>query len=277
MTTEEKRAAIEANRKRYEDLKSAGQGQAPRALPPLTVPGAAQIADAAVLHRETIPGGWYWHTTMRRGEALRITNVEGTSAVSLIAWNAHDVSERINHADTVKVQWNASLRKGRIILSDMGRVLFAIIEDSCGAHDAIVGVSNAGANASKYGGDHRNTRENFILAAGKLGLSRRDIASSITFFAPIGVDASGRFTWDGTKRKPGDFVDLRAEMDLLIALSNCPHPHDPEPSYTPGPAEVIRFKPPSAGVDFCRAGSAEAIRAYENTDALFLVCGGKRQ
>ncbi len=271
MIIDEKRVAIETNRKRYEDLKSAGQGQAPRALPSLTVPGAVPISDATVLHRESIPGGWYWHTTMCRGEALRITNIEGTSAVSLIAWNAHDVSERINHADTVKVQWNASLRKGRIILSDMGRVLFTIIEDSCGAHDAIVGVSNAISNSSKYGADHRNTRENFTLAAGKLGLLGRDIASSITFFAPIGLDKSGRFIWDGSKRKPGDFIDLRAEMNLLIALSNCPHPLDPEPSYAPGSVEVIRFKPPSAGVDFCRAGSAEAIRAYENTDALYLA------
>jgi uncharacterized protein len=271
MTIQNKRAAIEANRRRYEALKAAGQGQTPRALPPLSLPGAVPVEDAAVLHRETIPGGWYWHTTIRRGEALRITNVEGTSAISLAAWNAHDVSERINHADTVKVQWTTSLRRGRIILSDMGRVMFAITEDSCGAHDAIIGVSNAGTNASKYAGDHRNTHENFVLAAGKLGLPCRDIASSITFFAPVVVGANGQFIWDATKRKPGDFVELRAEMDLLVALSNCPHPLDPEPSYAPGPASVIRFKPPREGVDACRTGGAEAVRAYENTDALFLA------
>ena len=271
MTIDEKRAAIDANRKRYEDLKAAGQGQTPRALPPLSLAGAAPIADASVLNRETIPGGWYWYATIRHGEALRITNVEGTSAVALGAWNANDVSERINHADTVKVQWTASLRKGRIILSDMGRVMFAISEDSCGAHDAIAGVSNAATNASKYGGDHRNTRENFVLAAVKLGLSTRDIASSLTFFAPVAVDANGRFTWDATKRKPGDFVELRAEMNLLIALSNCPHPLDPEPVYAPGPVSVIRFMPSRPSVDVCRTGSAEAIRAYENTDALFLA------
>ncbi len=271
MTIDEKRAAIDANRKRYEDLKAAGQSQTPRALPPLSPAVGAPVADASVLRRETIPGGWYWYTMIQRGEVLRITNIDGTSAVALTAWNANDVSERINHADTVKIQWTACLRKGRIILSDMGRVMFALTEDSCGAHDSIAGISNAATNASKYAGDHRNTRDNFVLAAAKLGLCRRDIASSITFFAPVAVDASGRFTWDATKRRPGDFVELRSEMNLLVVLSNCPHPLDPELNYAPGPADVIRFKLVRASVDVCRTGSAEAIRAYENTDALFLA------
>ena len=93
--------------------------------------------------------------------------------MSIQAWNRTDTSERLNHADTVKVQWAASLRKGRIILSDMGHVLLGIIEDTSGAHDTLVG----GSTAADFGGSsRRNTRENFILAAGKLGLN---IATSI--------------------------------------------------------------------------------------------------
>jgi uncharacterized protein len=268
--TEQQQADIAAHKSRYEDLKAAGQGYAPRALPPPTPRDGAPIAEAAIVHRETIPGGWYWTTRLNRGEALRLVNTSGASSVSLLAWSAADPSERLNHADTIKVQWAASLRKGRVILSDMGRVLFSLIEDSCAAHDTLVGGSSAVSNAARYGAaDTRNTRDNFILAAGKLGLGRRDVVPCISFFAPVSVDADGRFQWEANRCHAGDFVDLRAEMDLLVALSNCPHPLDPAPMYAPDAVEAVRYRAKPAGVDdLCRAASAEAIRAFENNALL---------
>ena len=265
--TDEQKAEIAVNRANYERLKAAGQGASPRALPELTRKDGAPIPDRAVIARENVPGGWYFYGRLHRGDSLRLISADGSAAVSVVAWNAQDVSERINHADTVKVQWSAAPRKGRVILSDMGRVVFSIVEDTCGAHDALVGGSTAATNAKKYGGDFRNTRDNLILAAGKLGLSRADLPPPVTFFAPLDVDSSGRFVWDAAKRANGDFIDLRAEMDLLIALSNCPHPFDPAPDYAPGPLALIRFRISVAADDFCRSGGAEAIRAFENTDA----------
>jgi uncharacterized protein len=265
--TDEQKAEIAVNRANYERLKAAGQGAAPRALPELTRKDGAPIPESAVVARETVPGGWYFFGRLHRGESLRLFNADGRSAATVVAWSAHDVSERINHADTVKAQWSAELRKGRVVLSDMGRVVFSIVEDTCGAHDALVGGSTAATNDRKYGGDFRNTRDNLILAAGKLGLSRADIPQPVTFFAPLDVDSSGRFVWREAKRARADFVDLRAETDLLIALSNCPHPLDPAPDYAPGPLELTRFRIPVAADDFCRTGSAEAIRAFDNTDA----------
>jgi urea carboxylase-associated protein 2 len=268
--TEQQRADIAAYKRRYEDLKAAGQGQAPRALPPPTPRDGAPVVDAAIIHRESIPGGWYWTTRLNRSEALRLINTSGASCVSLLAWSAADPSERLNHADTIKVQWAASLRKGRVILSDMGRVLLSIIEDTSGAHDTLAGGTSAATNAARYGeAPTRNTRDNFILAAGKLGLSRRDVAPCISFFAPVSVDADGRFQWEANRRHAGDFVDLRAEMDLLVALSNCPHPLDPESFYAPQAVEAIRYRPKPAGADdLCRTASAEAMRAFENNASL---------
>ncbi|MEW6643404.1 MAG: urea amidolyase associated protein UAAP1 [Pseudomonadota bacterium] len=264
--TQEQQAEIAANRHRYEELKAAGQGQAPRALPPPTGRDGAPIDPTAVHHRETIDDGWYWTTRLKRGEALRLVNSSGVSCISLLAWSAADPSERLNHADTIKVQWAASLRRGRVILSDMGRVLLSIVEDTCGAHDTLAGASSAATNAAKYGaGPHRNSRDNFILAAGKLGLDRRDVMPCISFFAPVAVDAQGRFMWQEERRQPGDFVDLRAEMDLLIAVSNCPHPLDPLASPVRGAVEVIRYQAVPVGPDdACRTASAEAVRAFEN-------------
>ncbi len=269
--TEAERAEIAVNRAAYEKLKAAGQGAAPRALPDLTPRDGAPIPVAAIVARESVPGGWYWYGRLAKGETLRIVNPEGRSSVSVVAWNARDVSERINHADTVKVQWSAAIRKGRVILSDMGKVVFSVTEDTSGAHDALVGGSTAASNARKYGGDFRNTRDNFVLAAGKLGLARVDLPQPVTFFAPVETDADGGFVWNEAKRAKADFVDLRAEMDLLVALSNCPHPLDPAQGYAPGAIELIRFRVPVGADDFCRSGSAESIRAFDNTDAAALA------
>jgi urea carboxylase-associated protein 2 len=270
--TKEQQAEVAAYRKRYEELKAAGQGHAPRALSPPTPRDGAAIVASAIIHREIIPGGWYWTTRLNCGEALRLITTGGASSIGLLAWSAADISERLNHADTIKVQWAASLRKGRVILSDMGRVLFSIVEDTTGgAHDALAGGSTTATNEARYHTTTlRNTRDNFILAAGKLGLDRRDVHPCISFFAPVNVDAEGRFQWNPSRRQTGDFIDLRAEMDVLVALSNCPHPLDPSPTYAPGDAEIVRYRTGRVGDDdLCRTASAEAARAFEN-NAFFL-------
>ncbi|HEY0329271.1 MAG TPA: urea amidolyase associated protein UAAP1 [Rhodopseudomonas sp.] len=263
--TAEQQADVDANRQRYEQHKALGQQQAPKALPPSTPRDGAPLKPASIIHRETVPGGWYFVTKLNRGEALRIVNTTGKACVSLQAWNARDPSERLNHADTIKVQWAASLRKGRVILSDMGRALISIVEDTSGAHDTLTGCSNAATNAARYGDGYRNSRDNLLLAAGKLGLTRRDVHPCVAWFAPVSVDADGRFEWHGERRAAGDFVDLRAEMNLLLALSNCPHPLDPSPDYAPGDVELIRYQAPAvAADDLCRTVSLEAKRAFEN-------------
>ena len=165
------------------------------------------------------------------------------------------------------------MRKGRVILTDMGHVAFSIIEDTSGAHDTLAGGSTAASNRAAYGdGSHRNTRDNFIGAAAKIGLDRRDIPPCVTFFAPVSVRDDGGFVWDADSRRAGDFVDLRAEMDLTVAVSNCPHPFDPAKSFAPGPVDVVLFRPGAPRPDDpCRTGSAEAVRAFALTDRLFLA------
>jgi len=258
-------AAIEEYRQRYEELKAAGEAVTPRVLPELATRDAAPIAPDAIRHIETIPGGWYWTKLVRHGEALRLLNTSGTPGVALFAWNAADTSERYNSADTVKLQWTADLRKGRVLFSDMGRVLFSIVEDSCGAHDTIIGGSTPGSNARKYGDPTlRSTRDNMILAAGKHGLGQRDLAPVISFFSPVVINGH-QATWRDGEIQPGDFVDLRAELDVIVAVSNCPHPLSPSPVWAPGDIAAIVFQlPPPAADDFCRTATAEAARGFEN-------------
>ncbi len=268
----EVQAGIDAHRARYEALKAAGV-QVAVALPPTPLDGAPLDA-SAILHHETVPGGWYATALLRRGDRLRLVNRDGTGAAALLAWALHDPSERLNHADTLKIQWSAELRRGRVVFSDMGRVMLSLTEDTGagdggGAHDALMGGSTAASTLAQYGpGPWRNTRDNFILAALKLGLSRRDIGTCVTLFAPVLVDDAGRFTWRDGVRRPGDFVELRADMDLRVALSAAPHPLDPAASYAPGAIEAIRWRGPPAGAgDPCRTASPEARRGFENTEA----------
>jgi urea carboxylase-associated protein 2 len=184
----------------------------------------------------------------------------------MIAWSAADTSERLNLPDTIKVQWTTAIARGRVLFSDMGRVMFSVTEATSSAHDALMGGSTAASNAMRYPGlDIRNTRDNFILIAGKLGLDRRDIPSALTFFAPVRVLEDGAFTWQQDLCRAGDYVELRAEMDLVIGLSNCPHPLDPSPTYAPRPVQITRYRATApAADDLCRTATAEAVRGFDN-------------
>jgi urea carboxylase-associated protein 2 len=271
MSAEMKREAAEANRRRYEELRATGQEATPKGLPDATARDAAPIAPDAVVSSEEVPADWYATVHLRRGEALRVIDDSGLSSVSLIGWREEDTSERINCADTAKVQWSAAISKGRVILSDMGRVFLSLIEDTSGAHDLLCGGSTPASTAAAYGPTAlRNTHENFLAAAAKLGLSLRDIPSCATFFAPVSVDGTGRFVWNAGRKRPGDFVDLRAEMNLLLVLSNGPHPLNPARPASAGPITLVRYRsPPAAPDDLCRTMSPEAVRAFTFTDQLY--------
>jgi uncharacterized protein len=259
-------AELAARRARYEEHQRKGLEFAPKTFPnPSSLP-PERMDPAYIIHREVVPGGWYWSTKVSQGEALRVEQGEGSSTVALVAWNANDTTERMNLVDTAKVQWSIVLSKGRVIFSDMGRVMFSLVEDSLGAHDCLMGGSTVASNAAKYPGQNtRNTRNNLVLIAGKLGLKRRDIPAVLNLFAPIGLSETGTFQWRSRPSNNAHYCDLRAEMDMIVGFSNCPHPLDPKPSYEPKPVTITRFKA-AIGMpdDLARTATAEAIRGFEN-------------
>ncbi|MBB3456328.1 hypothetical protein FHT86_004636 [Rhizobium sp. BK313] len=256
---------IAANRARYEEHQRKGLEFAPKALPGASPLPAPEIAPDKIIHREVIPGGWYWSTPIKKNEVFRVSLDHGFSTVSLVAWSASDSSERLNLPDTVKMQWTTALGKGRVIFSDMGRVMFSVTEDSSGVHDGLMGGSTFTSNAAKYGAGKRNTRDNLILLATKAGLDKRDIPSVLALFAPVRVDQDGAFLWKPELLRGGDNVELRAEMDMIVGFSNCPHPLDPDPLYQPNRVTVTRMAATEpAADDLCRTATAEAIRGFEN-------------
>lgn len=260
---------IDELKARYAALKAEGQKEGEFEAKVAAAPQApASLPEDTVLVREEIPGGWYWTATISRGQTLRLTNTHATPGMALQIWHARDTSERFNSADTIKIQWTARIGKGRVLLSDMGRAMMAVTEDTSGYHDCIAGHSTALTNARQYGdGSLRNSRDNFRIAAAKIGLGLPDVHQSFCPFSPVVTDDAGALGWKGDAIRAGDFIDLRAEMDLIVCLSNCPHPLEDSGAYDPKPvAAAIWNAGPVAADDLCRNGTQEAVRAYQNTD-----------
>jgi urea carboxylase-associated protein 2 len=233
-----------------------------------------------VLWEETMPGGCHWSGRLRRGSTLRLTDPQGRANVSALLYNAEEKTERYNMPDTLKAQHTAHLTRGHVCFSDMGRVLCSIADDSCGWHDTVCGVLDAARADAKYGparyqehrnAMHRNGLDGFLVELGKWGLGRRDVVANLNFFSKVVADAAGTLSFDNTHRQPGQFVDLRFEMDVLVVLSAAQHPFDPTPHYDPAPVTLTAWRSGTAGADDpCRLHCAENGRGFINTERSFL-------
>jgi uncharacterized protein len=231
-----------------------------------------------VLLAETLRGGQMWSRVLKRGEVLRLTDVEGGASVAALFFNADQPLERYNMPDTLKAQHIARLTAGNVLFSDMGRVLCSIIADSAGWHDTITGHLRADASRAKYGAGtyqalrndfYRNTRDNFLIELGKFGLGKRDLHANVNFFVKVVADLDGNLKW-ATGAQPGAAVELRAEQNVLVVLSNTPHPLDPAPRYAPKPAGLeVLLGPPAAPDDACRHSCAENERGFVLTERDF--------
>lgn len=253
------RLTPEQYRARYLALQEAARK---RAAAPPAFPGIAPLPAAAVRKTETIPPGCYVALRLKRFDVIRITNSSGTPGAALFLWNADDVSERYNAGDTVKLQWTTSLTTGRVLFSDMGRVLASLTADSGAGHDSIVGP-----NTPAQAGAGRNGRDNLRLAAAKFGLTRQDVGPALSLFSRITADEAGRLHYRGPP-PAGAMVELRAEQNLLVALSNTPHALSPVTEATGAITFTVAHLPPGAD-DLCRHFTPEAERGFLNTDEFF--------
>ena len=232
------------------------------------------------LWEETIQPGAAWSHVLRRGTALRITDTEGGANVGAVFYNFDCPVERYNMADTLKAQHIARLTKGFVLYSDMGRILLSVVADTVGWHDPISGTSNRQLVEKKYGlatyqevrnHCHRNGRDGFLVELAKWGLGPRDLMANLNFFSRVNVDSDGRIGFDANNSKAGDYIELRAEMNVLAILNTCQHPLDPNPKYQPKPVQLAIRTVAAAGVDdSCRISRPENGRGFTLTDRYFL-------
>jgi urea carboxylase-associated protein 2 len=242
-------------------------------LPPRADDLPADVAAGDLLWEETIAAGGYASRRLARGSRLRLIDLAGDSCASLLIFNAEMPTERLNIADTVKVQWNAYLGEGKLLLSDMGRVLMSFVEDAAGTHDCFCGTSNEANSAAKYGEGEQppryvlNGRDRFLLGVGKHGLGRRDVHPCVNLFKGVRIEGDGAITPQIGPFDPGRTIVLRAEMDVIVVIANCPHVMDPRPEWTVTPLRATAWRGPvTPEDDAIRNATLEGRRAYLNVE-----------
>jgi urea carboxylase-associated protein 2 len=213
-------------------------------LPATAFTAAPDGIDVATLTwAETVAGGGYSSVYLDRDDTLRLTDLDGDACAHLLVYNAMQPVERLNVADTIKVQWQAYPAPGTVLLSDLGRALATITADTSSRHDTLCGTSTRLGNTSKYGdgaaqGPSPAGRELFKLAAMKHGLDARDVPPSLSFFQGVRAEASGVLRFSGSAGT-GCYVEITAEMPLLVLIANTAHPLDPRARYSCGPLQVL--------------------------------------
>jgi urea carboxylase-associated protein 1 len=197
---------------------------------------------AAILHDETVPARAPWHHAVRKGEKLRIVDLEGNQAVDFLVYNLHDEAERYSAQDTIAAQRNLFLRAGAVLLSNEGAPMMRITETNVDYHDTIGGACSCESNTLRYG-HHTKAQhscvDNFLAAQAVYGRGKRDIVSNINFFMNVPVEEDGTLGIVDGISAPGLFVELEALMDVLVVVSNCPQINNPCNGFNPTPVRMI--------------------------------------
>jgi urea carboxylase-associated protein 1 len=199
---------------------------------------------ACAFYDHTIPALSPWSGLIKRGQVLRIVDVEGQQAVDTLFYRADDTAERYSAQDTLRAQGSAYITTGTRLLSSEGRTLLTVTADTCGAHDTSAGACSCESNTVRFGQHTRYMhacRENFLVEAAKYGMDKRDIVANINFFMNVPVEPDGRLAIVDGVSTPGAYVELRAEMDVLCLISNCPQVNNPCNGFNPTPVRVLIF------------------------------------
>ena len=198
----------------------------------------------AALESFVVEAGDSFVHEIRRGQVVRIVDLEGNQAVDTLFYNARDYADRYSAQDTIREQGNLYLTTGTKLMSTEGNVLLTITADTCGRHDTLGGACAQESNMVRYAIEKRPMhacRQSFIkgIQHWKHGLEKRDITSNINFFMNVPVTPDGGLTFEDGVSEAGKYVELRAEMDVLMLVSNCPQLNNPCNAYNPTPVQIL--------------------------------------
>lgn len=190
---------------------------------------------------------------LRKGQTVRIVDVEGNQSADTLFFNADDYSDRYSAQDTIREQGSIYLTTGTRLLSNEGNVLLTIVADTCGRHDTLGGACSTESNMVRYALEKRHMhacRQSFVKGVldWKHGLEKRDIASNVNFFMNVPVAPEGELTFADGVSSAGKYVELRAEMDVLMLMSNCPQLNNPCNAFNPTPLRILIWDPPASSL-----------------------------
>lgn len=198
-------------------------------------------------YEHTIAAREPWSRVLLAGQILQIVDLHGQQAVDTLFYNADDFSERYDGQQTLLAQNAPYITLGTRLISNDGNVLATVIADTCGRHDTSAGACSCEANTVRFGHETRYMhacRENFILELARHGMSKRDIVGNINFFMNVPILPSGEVVVDDGISAPGSFVEIRAEIDVLCVISNCPQVNNPCNGFEPTPVRVAIWDAP---------------------------------
>jgi urea carboxylase-associated protein 1 len=195
------------------------------------------------IYRETVLAGDGWIHEIKAGQFFRIVDLGGNQAVDTLFYSARDTSERYSATDTIVAQRNIYLTTGTTLVSNLGNAMLTIVADTCGRHDTLGGACSTESNQVRYAIEKRYMhacRNSFLLAISdpRWNLSKRDITANINFFMNVPVTPEGKLTFEDGISEPGKYVEMRAEIDVIAVISNCPQLNNPCNGYNPTPIEV---------------------------------------
>lgn len=203
---------------------------------------------AAAVLDHVLPAGEPYLLEIRQGQTLRIVDLEGNQAVDVIFYNRHDGAEHYSATQTLLRQGGIYLTTGSVPYSNDGRPMLSIVADTCGRHDTLGGACAAESNTVRYALQKKfmhSCRDNYLIALqhADIGLGKRDLVPNVNFFMNVPVTAEGGLTFADGVSAPGKYVELRAEMDLWMLVSNCPQLNNPCNAYNPTPARFLVWNP----------------------------------
>jgi uncharacterized protein len=204
---------------------------------------------ARAISDEILPAGQGWSREIGQGQLFRIVDLEGNQAVDTLFYGARDPDERYSAVDTIRAQGSIYLTTGTTLVSSEGRALLTIVADTCGRHDTLGGACSAESNQVRYALDKKymhNCRDSFLLALARLGrgMGKRDLSSNINFFMNVPVTPEGGLSFADGVSASGRYVEMRAEVDVLALISNCPQLNNPCNAYNPTPIRLLVWAAP---------------------------------
>jgi urea carboxylase-associated protein 1 len=191
---------------------------------------------------ETVPARAPWSAVVAAGQTLSIIDLGGNQAVDCLLYNAHDTTERYSAPDTIAAQRNIFLTTGSVLRSQRGNALMTVVHDDCGRHDTVGGACSKESNTLRYGHHTRHQHacvENFLAEGAKWGLGKRDLVSNINWYMNVPVEEDGTLGIVDGISAPGLTVGLRAEIDTLVLVSNCPQINNPCNGFDPTPVRMV--------------------------------------
>ncbi len=196
----------------------------------------------AVVLDEVVPALAPWTAVVKKGQTLRIIDLEGNQAVDFLMYAEDDDAERYSAQDTIAAQGNIFLRTGSVLLSNEGRPMAVVTDTAVEYHDTIGGACSCESNTLRYGHHTKSQHacvENFLQGNARFGRGKRDMVSNINWFMNVPVETDGALGIVDGISAPGLYVDIRAEMDLVVVVSNCPQINNPCNGFNPTPVRMV--------------------------------------